>query len=143
MHHDSFYKAVHLQWQKQWEPCWHFSKVQICSTIKIDLHLPFWKVVDKIYYQSNRSILSASFQRDNKLFWIKEFSPAQPYDFNGQIKGVGSFSSTSCKKTNLIKMSMKSWQATLQQENSPASRMSEHRGSPSRNHWWMARCPLH
>ena len=39
-----------------------------------------------------------------QLFWIKEFGTAKPYGFNDQIKGVGTLSSISCKKTNICSL---------------------------------------
>ena len=37
-------------------------------------------------------------------FWIKELGTAKPYGFNDQIKGVGTLSSISCKKTNIYSL---------------------------------------
>ena len=45
--------------------------------------------------------LSTPLRRERELFWIKELGTAKPYGFNDQIKGVGTLSSTSCKKTNV------------------------------------------
>ena len=45
--------------------------------------------------------LSTSLLSITQLHWIKELSPAQPYGFNDYIKGVGTSSSTSCRKRNI------------------------------------------
>ena len=45
--------------------------------------------------------MSTPLRRERELFWIKEFGTAKPYGFNDQIKGVGTLSSTSYKKTNV------------------------------------------
>ena len=52
-------------------------------------------------YSSDRSALSSSLRRIRELHWIKELGNAKPYGFNDQIKGVGTFRGTSCKKTNI------------------------------------------
>ena len=45
-----------------------------------------------------------SFCRTRELFWIKELGTAKPCGFNDQIKGVGTLSSISCKKTNIYSL---------------------------------------
>ena len=45
-----------------------------------------------------------SLRRTRELFWIKELGTAKPYGFNDQIKGVGTLSSISCKKTNIYSL---------------------------------------
>ena len=50
-------------------------------------------------YSSDKPALSTSLHRIRELQWIKELGTAKPYAFNDQIKGVGTLSSTSCKKT--------------------------------------------
>ena len=45
--------------------------------------------------------MNTPLRNERELFWIKELGTAKPYGFNDQIKGVGTLSSTSCKKTNV------------------------------------------
>ena len=52
-----------------------------------------------VYFASKCRICIFCIERE--LFWIKELGTAKPYGFNHQIKGVGTLSSTSCKKTNV------------------------------------------
>ena len=56
------------------------------------------QILDKIYHSSENPTLLTSIRRTRELFWIKELGTAKPYD---QIKGVGTLSSISCKKTNI------------------------------------------
>ena len=58
------------------------------------------QIPEKIYHSSGSPSLSTPLRRERELFWIKELGTAKPYGFNDQIKGVGTLSSTSCKKTN-------------------------------------------
>ena len=58
-------------------------------------------ILEKIYHSSGSPSLSSPLRRERELFWIKELGTAKPYGFNDQIKGVGTLSSTSCKKTNV------------------------------------------
>ena len=53
------------------------------------------------YFLVHYYILLTSLHRTRELFWIKELGTAKPYGFNDQIKGVGTLSSISCKKTNI------------------------------------------
>ena len=48
--------------------------------------------------------LSTSLRRIRELNWIKELGTSKPYGFNHQIKGLGTLSSTSCKKTNIYEL---------------------------------------
>ena len=59
------------------------------------------QILEKIYHSSGSPSLSTPLRRERELFWIKELGTAKPYGFNDQIKGVGTLSSTSCKKTNV------------------------------------------
>ena len=59
------------------------------------------QILEKIYHRSGSPSLSTPLRRERELFWIKELGTAKPYGFNDQIKGVGTLSSTSCKKTNV------------------------------------------
>ena len=58
------------------------------------------QILEKIYHSSGSTSLSTPI-RERELFWIKELGTAKPYGFNDEIKGVGTLSSTSCKKTNI------------------------------------------
>ena len=59
------------------------------------------QILEKVYHSSENPTLLTSFHRTRELFWIKELGTAKPYGFNDQIKGVGTMSSISCKKTNI------------------------------------------
>ena len=59
------------------------------------------QILEKIYHRSGSPSLSTPLRRERELFWIIELGTAKPYGFNDQIKGVGTLSSTSCKKTNV------------------------------------------
>ena len=58
------------------------------------------KILEKVY-SSDKPALSTSLRWIRELHWIKGLGTAKPYGFNDQIKGVGTLSSTSCKKTNI------------------------------------------
>ena len=62
------------------------------------------KILEKVYYSSENPTLLNSLHRKRDLFWIKELITAKPYGFNDQIKGVGTLSSISCKKTNIYSL---------------------------------------
>ena len=59
------------------------------------------QILEKIYHISGSPSLNTPLRRERELFWIKELGTAKPYGFNDQIKGVGTLSSTSCKKINV------------------------------------------
>ena len=59
------------------------------------------QIFEKIYHRSGSPSLSTPLRRERELFWIKELGTAKPYGFNDQIKGVGTLTNTSCKKTNV------------------------------------------
>ena len=59
------------------------------------------QILEEIYHSSENPTLLTSIRRTRELFWIKELGTAKPYGFNDQIKGVGTLSSISCKKTNI------------------------------------------
>ena len=63
------------------------------------------QILEKIFHSSGSPSLSTPLRRERELFWIKELGTAKPYGFNDQIKGVGTVSSTSCKKTNVYTLS--------------------------------------
>ena len=60
------------------------------------------QILEKVYHNSENSTLLTTFHRTRELFWIKVLGTAKPYGFNVQIKGVGTLSSISCKKTNIV-----------------------------------------
>ena len=62
------------------------------------------QILEKVYHSSENPTLLTSLRRTRELFWIKELGTAKPYDFNDQIKGVGTLSSISCKKTNIYSL---------------------------------------
>ena len=62
------------------------------------------QICEKVYHSSENATLLTSFRRTRELFWIKELGTAKPYGFNNQIKGVGTVSSISCKKTNTFSL---------------------------------------
>ena len=62
------------------------------------------QILEKVYHSSDNSTLLTSFRRTSELFWIKELGTAKPYGFNDQIKGIGTLSSISCKKTNIYSL---------------------------------------
>ena len=81
------------------------------SLLHIHFHQPDYSVDDMrvqilegIYHSSENPTLLASFCRTRELFWIKELGTAKPYGFNDQIKGAGTLSSISCKKTNIYSL---------------------------------------
>ena len=57
-------------------------------------------ILEKVY-SSHRPALSTSLRRIRELHWIKELGTAKPYGFDDQVKGVGTQSIASCKKTNI------------------------------------------
>ena len=63
------------------------------------------QILEKIYHSSENPTLLTTIPRTRELFWIKELgTAAKPYGFNDQIKGVGTLSSISCKKTNIYSL---------------------------------------
>ena len=60
------------------------------------------QILEKVHQSSENPTLLTSIRRTRELFWIKELGTAKPYGFNDQIKGVGTLSSISCKKTNIL-----------------------------------------
>ena len=62
------------------------------------------QILEKIYHSSENPTLLTSIRRTRELFWIKGVGSAKPYGFNGQIKGVSTLSSISCKKTNIYSL---------------------------------------
>ena len=62
------------------------------------------EILEKVYHSSENPTLLTSFCRTRELFWIKELGTTKPYGFNDQIKGVGTLSSISCKKTNIYSL---------------------------------------
>ena len=62
------------------------------------------QILQKVNHSSENPTLISSFRRTRKLFWIKELGTAKPYGFNDQIKGVGTLSRISRKKTNIYSL---------------------------------------
>ena len=62
------------------------------------------QILEKVYHSSENPTLLTSLRRTRELFWIRELGTAKPYGFNDQIKGVGTLSSISCKKTNIYSL---------------------------------------
>ena len=62
------------------------------------------QILENVYHSSENPTLLTSLRRTRELFWIKELGTAKPYGFNDQIKGVGTLSSISCKKTNIYSL---------------------------------------
>ena len=62
------------------------------------------QILEQVYHSSENPTLLTSFRRTRELFWIKKLGTAKPYGFNDQIKGVGTLSSISCKKTNIYSL---------------------------------------
>ena len=62
------------------------------------------QILEKVYHSSENPTLLTSLRRTRELFWIKELGTAKPYGCNDQIKGVGTLSSISCKKTNIYSL---------------------------------------
>ena len=62
------------------------------------------QILEKVYHSSENPAPLTSIRRTRELFWIKELGTAKPYGFNDQIKGVGTLSSISCKKTNIFSL---------------------------------------
>ena len=62
------------------------------------------QILEMVYHSSENPTLLTSIRRTRELFWIKELGTAKPYGFNDQIKGVGTLSSISCKKTNIYNL---------------------------------------
>ena len=62
------------------------------------------QILEKVYHSSENPALLTIFSRTRELFWIKELGTAKPCGFNDQIKGVGTLSSISCKKTNIYSL---------------------------------------
>ena len=62
------------------------------------------QILEKVYHSSENPTLLTSIHRTRELFWIKELGTAKLYGFSDQIKGVGTLSSISCKKTNIYSL---------------------------------------
>ena len=62
------------------------------------------QIIEKVYHSSENPTLLTSFRRTRELLQTKELDTAKPYGFNDQIKGVGTLSSISCKKTNIYSL---------------------------------------
>ena len=62
------------------------------------------QILEEVYHSSENPTLLTSLRRTRELFWIKELGTAKPHGFNDQIKGVGTLSSISCKKTNIYSL---------------------------------------
>ena len=62
------------------------------------------QILKKVYHSFENPTLLTSIRRRRELFWIKEVGTDKQYGFNDQIKGVGTLSSISCKKTNIYSL---------------------------------------
>ena len=62
------------------------------------------QLFEKIYHSSENPTMLTSIRRTRELFWIKELGTTKLYSFNDQIKGIGTLSSISCKKTNIYSL---------------------------------------
>ena len=62
------------------------------------------QILEKVYHSSENPILLTSIRKRRELFWIKELGTANPCALNDQIKGVGTVSSISWKKTNIYSL---------------------------------------
>ena len=62
------------------------------------------QILEKVYHSSENPTQLTSLRRTRDLSWIKELGTAKPYGFNDQIKGVGTLSSISYKKTNIYSL---------------------------------------
>ena len=62
------------------------------------------QILEKMYHFSENPVNTRLHQRLRELHWIKELGTvhAAPYGCNDQIKGVGTLSSPSCKRTNVL-----------------------------------------
>ena len=60
------------------------------------------QILENIYRSSENPVNIELHRRLAKLHWIKELGTAAPYGYNDQIKGVGTLSSPSCKRTNVL-----------------------------------------
>ena len=62
------------------------------------------QILEKVYHSSENPTLLTSLRRTRELLWIKELGTAKQYGLDDQIKGVGTLSSISCKKTNIYSL---------------------------------------
>ena len=62
------------------------------------------QILEKVYHSSENPTLLTSIRKTRELLSIKELGTAKLYGFNDQIKGVGTLSSISCKKTNIYSL---------------------------------------
>ena len=60
------------------------------------------QTLEKIYHSSENPVNTRLHRRLQELHWIKELGTATLYGCNDQIKGVGTLSSPSCKRTNVL-----------------------------------------
>ena len=60
------------------------------------------QILGKIYYSSESPVNTRLHRRLRELHLIKELGTAAPYCFNDQIKGVGTLSSPSSKRNNVL-----------------------------------------
>ena len=63
------------------------------------------QIFEKVYHSYDNPTLLTSIRRTRELFWLKELvCTAKPCGFNDQIKGVGTLSIISRKKTNIYSL---------------------------------------
>ena len=60
------------------------------------------QILEKIYHSSENPVNIRLHRRLRELHSIKELGTAASYSCNDQIKGVGTLSSPSCKRTNIL-----------------------------------------
>ena len=60
------------------------------------------QILEKIYHSSENPVNTQLHRKLRELHWIKELGTAAPYGYNDQIKGVGTLSSLSCKRTDIL-----------------------------------------
>ena len=60
------------------------------------------QILEKIYHSSENPVNTRLHRRLRELHWIKELCTAAPYACNDQIKGCGTLSSPSCRRTNVL-----------------------------------------
>ena len=60
------------------------------------------QILEKIYHSSENPVNTRLHPRLRELHWIKELGTVVPYGCNDQMKGVGTLSSNSCKRTNVL-----------------------------------------
>ena len=60
------------------------------------------QILEVIYHSSENTVNTRLHRRLRELHWIKELDTAAPYGCNDHINGVGTLSSPSCERTNIL-----------------------------------------